>query len=340
MVFVKVRETYDLHTVQNKMTVIAIHTPKPDIIRKNYPGLLMQCKMYRPVSADVRVACASVLPLDPLGVGTAEGDVAPEDVFNPILYKAMSNKGMSQLESRINDMVIKSSTVGLSDADIVGSSALVDVDDFSTQVDEFPLYYGLLAQTHEWKHANPQQGLSMSGLRPLVYEMVYNVGDMKHQTPQYVPTFSAMAKDGSATIDSGSSILGSAKPMPFIPCTSFGGTYTEAGFPADTPAVDEVANGSSDINWLRVVCGCIIVPPSRRHELFFRMVVEWTLEFSAIRPLGEITDLGGLNRLGNTTHYQNYDYSTAKKVLTGTDETILAKDVCMVSSNVDVDKVM
>ena len=105
MVVVKVRETYDLHTTQNKMTVIAIHTPKPDIIKRNYPGLLMQCKMYRPVSADVRVACASVLHLDPLGVGTSPGDVAPEDVFNPILYKAMSNKGMSQLEARINGMV-------------------------------------------------------------------------------------------------------------------------------------------------------------------------------------------------------------------------------------------
>ena len=53
MVFVKVRETYDLHTVKNKMTVIGVHTPKPDIIKKNFPGLLMQCRAYRPVSCDI-----------------------------------------------------------------------------------------------------------------------------------------------------------------------------------------------------------------------------------------------------------------------------------------------
>ena len=99
MVFVKVRETYDLHTVRNKMSVIAIHTPDPKIIKNNFPGLLMQCKSYRPYSCDVKLACASVLPVDPLGVGLAEGDVAPEDMFNPILYSAMSNFGMSQLEA-------------------------------------------------------------------------------------------------------------------------------------------------------------------------------------------------------------------------------------------------
>lgn len=347
MVFVKVRETYDLHTVQNKMTVIAIHTPKPDIIKKNYPGLLLQCKAYRPVSADVRLACASVLPLDPLGVGTAEGDVAPEDVFNPILYKAMSNKGMSQLESRINDLVDKSASY-IGTSDVVGSSAIIEVDDVTTAVDEFPIYYGLLSNTRDWKHAHPQQGLSMSNLRPLVYDMVYNVGDMRQVTQGSAGSvpYSVMDSDGSSGTDYASAMLGDARPMPFIPCTNYTGSgdgnYALAGFPAPsgTPAVDEVGNASTSVNWLRVVCGAIIVPPSRRHELFFRMVVEWVLEFSKIRPISEITDLHSLARLGNTTHYQNYDYSSAKKVLTGTDDTILDSDTCMVSSNVDVKKVM
>lgn len=346
MVFVKVRETYDLHTTKNKMTVIGIHTPKPDIIKKSYPGLLMQCRAYRPVSADVRVACASVLPLDPQGVGLAEGDVAPEDVFNPILYKAMSNKGMSQLEARINGLSIDSP----SNFDVAGSSADVEVDSFTDQADEFNVYYGLLANTHDWKHSNPQSGLSMKGLRPLVYEMVYNVGDNSHQWGGVSGNsqFSYPAVNGNKTSSSPRAILGKAKPMPFIPCTSFsldgmskeGGekvasNYAPAGFENVSPF-----NASIDIPYLHVVCGCIIVPPSRLHELFYRMVVEWTIEFSSIRPLGEITDWLGLASIGNNTHLQNYSYEATKEAVTGTKDSILSDDSCMVSANVEVKKVM
>lgn len=340
MVFVKVRETYDLHTVKNKMTVIGIHTPKPEIIKKNFPGLLMQCKAYRPVSADVRIACASMLPLDPQGVGLAEGDVAPEDVFNPILYKAMSNKGMSQLEARINALRVTGS--GL---DVDGSTAMVEVDSFTTQADEFNIYYGLLSDAHGWKHAMPQSGLTMSSLRPLVHEMVYNVGDMRGPVSagSVPPAFEYPAADGTAVGSGIQAILGKSKPMPFIPCTSYtfdssdGNTQAEVGFKSDTA---RVFNAELDVPYIPVVVAGIIVPPSRLHELFYRMVVEWTIEFSAIRTLAEITNWNGLARLGTDTHYQNYSYSAAKEAITGSSDTILESDTCMVSANVDIEKVM
>lgn len=339
MVFVKVRETYDLHTTKNKMTVIGIHTPKPNIIKANYPGLLMQCRAYRPVSADVRIACASVQPLDPLGVGTSEGDVAPEDVFNPILYKAISNKGMSQLEARITQLVLS----GNAQLDVDGSSASIDVDSTTTVSDEFGIYYGLLSNTHDWKHANPQSGLSMSGLRPLVYEMVYNVGDTSGTSGSYAyPDGTGAAQTSNIT-----GIIGKAKEMPFINCTAYSivhspayANFESAGFPKITEGGDTPANCEVIVPWINVVCGAIIIPPSRLHELFYRMVVEWTIEFSALRPIGEITDWSGLSSLGNATHYQNYSYSATKEALTGTDETILEKDSCMVSANVDINKVM
>lgn len=331
MVFVKVRETYDLHTVQNKMTVIAIHTPKSDIIKRNYPGLLMQCKAYRPVSADVRLACASVLPLDPQGVGLAEGDVAPEDVFNPILYKAISNFGMSQLEARLCQ-------IGVDATDINGDTAAVDNDSFTNINDEFNLYYGLLANTHEWKHANPQSGLSMTKLRPLVYEMLYNVGDNFAQNSNGVGTFGLPAADGSATTRAPDAIRGNAKPMPFINCTAYDAGNKDPGF--DTNGSYPMTNNETQVPYLNVIVGAIIVPPSRLHQLFFRMVVEWTIEFSGIRPLGEIMSFVGLGRLGNATHYQSYNYSSTKKVVTGDEDTILDKERCMVASNVDIEKVM
>lgn len=349
MVVVKVRETYDLKTVENKMTVIGIHTPKPDIIKRSYPGLLMQCKAYRPVSCDVRLACASVLPLDPLGVGTEAGDVAPEDVFNPILYKAMSNKGMSQLEARINAL----SLTRASDVDVDGHTAFVDVDTVTDQADEFNIYYGLLANTHEWRHANAQNGLEMSNLRPFVYEMVYNVGDIDAMTGAsgIAPQYEAPGQNGSHDPIPVYGIIGKAKEMPFINTTSYSYTFTskegeepdpkavsgyaQSGFPSPVPA-----NCELDVPYIHTVVGAIIVPPSRLHALYFRMVVEWNIEFSSIRPISEITNWGGLAAVGNSTHYQNYSYESTKKALTGSSDTILSNDSCMVSTNAEVNKVM
>lgn len=336
MVFVKVRETYDLHTVKNKMTVIGIHTPKADIIKKNFPGLLMQCKCYRPYSCDVRVACASVLPLDPKGVGLTEDDVAPEDIFNPILYKAMSNKGMSQLEARIN---LLAPTGG----DIAGPSADVDVDSITNKADEFSVYYGLLSNAHDWRHANPQQGLEMRGLRPLVYDLVYNVGDNDGAVGAAISYFAAPKDDGDKMLGNAQAILGSSKPMPFINCTSYSyhSAKTEGGS-AQTGFINdpELYNAEVFVNSLPVMVGCIIVPPSRLHELFYRMVVEWTLEFSSIRPLCEITDFTDLGRIGDATHFQNYSYESTKKAITGDSTSILDSDSCMVSANVGIKKVM
>lgn len=343
MVFVKVRETYDLHTVQNKMTVIGIHTPKPDIIKANFPGLLMQCKAYRPASCDVKIACASVLPLDPQGVGLAEGDVAPEDVFNPILYKACSNFGMSQIEARINALVNNQGGVGVT-VDVDGQGATVEVDSTTNLTDEFPVYYGLLSNAHGWKHANPQSGLAMKGLKPLVYEVLYNIGDQARSKQDNdanvamgAPAGTILPTGSSASLY-GQSIRGNAKPLPFINCTGYGGSATFPGFYTNPKTLPD--NAEQDVPWINCVVGAIIVPPSRLHELFYRMVVEWTIEFTMIRPLSEITNWTGLSAVANLTHYQNYSYEVTKEAVTGSKETILDSDACMVSANVDVKKVM
>lgn len=343
MVVVKVRETYDLCTVKNKMTLISVHTPKPDIIKRNFPGLLMQCRAYRPLAASIRIACASVQPLDPLGVGITENDVAPEDVFNPILYKAMTNVGMSQLEARICQL---SAAVGTG-VDVVGDTVSVDVDSNTSFSDEFNVYYGLLSNAHGWRHAAPQAGLSMDKLRPLVYELLYNVADQEGAGSGSTPTafFKYPDSDGNVANALVQSIRGNAKPLPFINCTSYSydsdfddTTANKAGFSGATK--NNIYNSELNVPYINCCVAGIIIPPSRLHQLFYRMVVEWDIEFSMIRPLSEIMNFIDLGKMGEVSHYQNYDYSEAKKAITGTDETILDKDTCMVSSNVDIKKVM
>lgn len=326
MVFVKVRETYDLHTITNKMSLIAIHTPDPTIIKRNFSGLLMNCKFYRPVQADVTLACASVVGADPLQVGVNEGDIAPEDLFNPILYKACTNESFSLLESRILSM---NSGIPIGIGDVSGDTAKVETNNGTPYQDDFGVYYGLLADAHGWRHAMPQAGLQMTGLKPLVHEVLANfgmgVGEYNQLTdPIYSP-------NGTGSGDKDTIVprfmRGNAKPMPRIPTTAFPPSNTEIqpGFGSTN------GNSETEVPSMRTLVGCIIVPPSRLHELYYRMVVEWTIEFSEIRSIIEIAGWAALNSVGENTHFQDYNYGSSKTV---SDVKSLA------AANVELDKVM
>lgn len=326
MVFVKVRETYDLHTITNKMSLIAIHTPDPTIIKRNFSGLLMNCKFYRPVQADVTLACASVVGADPLQVGTTEGEIAPEDLFNPILYKACTNESFSLLESRILAM---NSGIPIGIGDVSGDTAKVETNNGTPYQDDFGVYYGLLADAHGWRHAMPQAGLQMTGLKPLVHEVLANFGMTPGEYNQVAdPIYSP---NGTGASDKDIIVprfmRGNAKPMPRIPTTAFPSSNTELvpGFGSTN------GNSETEVPSMRTLVGCIIVPPSRLHELYYRMVVEWTIEFSEIRSIIEIAGWAALNSVGENTHFQDYNYGSSKTV---SDVKSLA------AANVDLDKVM
>lgn len=329
MVVVKVRETYDLHTIRNKMSIIAIHTPDPSLIKRNWAGLLMNCKFYRPLSADVTIACASMQSADPLQVGTVEGEIAPEDLFNPILYKAVTNESFSLLESRVLAM-----NNGVTTSETAGNTAKIDSDGATPFEDDFNVYYGLLSDAHGWRHANPQVGLTMTGLRPLVHEVLSNFGTANLANTEnpasvmYSPTLAdvgAFAQQVTPRF-----MRGNAKPMPRIPCTSFPAVNDLANVGFNT-APDRPTNAQTIVNNLRTVVAAICIPPSRLHELYYRMVVEWSIEFSDIRTLSEIAGWAGLASIGSDTHFSDYDFGESKT---------LTDVQGMAAANVDLEKVM
>lgn len=313
MVFVKVRETYDLHTIKNKISIIGIHTPKAPIVKRNYPGLLMQCKSWRPVSCDVKIACASMLPLDPQGIGLTDGDVAPEDVFNPILYKACSNFSMDQLEKLINSLAEGAQWGARGDS--------VDSTNDGLTSDDFNIYYGLLSDTHGWKHASAQSGLVMNDLRPLVYEKVYTTGSTgigsssgsyADGIPADGPEYALLANSVRQSITE-QSFKGKAKPMPWLPTTvavpqGTNPSTVEASVAGFGNAA--IVNATTGVIAPRIFCGVIVVPPSRLHQLFYRLVCEWTLEFSGIRSFQEITSWNGIGAIGSAQHVMDYDFSS------------------------------
>jgi hypothetical protein len=309
---VTVSETYDLSTKIGKMALLGIHTPRQDIITRTWPGLLMQFKYVRPVSCDVRMACASMLPADPLQVGTETGQIAPTDMFNPILYTAVSNDSMSTLEGRLH--YLERQTLN----NLKGPSVISDNDDV-TKADNERVYYTLLSDKHGWRHAMPQQGLEMTNLRPLVYSVLAvngqprTLASMEHQADYAdYPTGGVNSDNQSDSLATGlvGRFRGAPQPMPRIPTTNFSTHRLAAGF--DGAVSTQTSTGLADIDPIYVAM--IVMPPAKLTTMYYRLVVDWNLEFSGLRSQNEINGFAGLEDAADT--YYHSDYNTQSKSMT------------------------
>ncbi|QDH43741.1 capsid protein [Lynx rufus smacovirus 2] len=328
---VKVSETYDLCTTSEKMTLIGIHTPDVNIVSRHWSGLLQNFKKWRPSVCNVTIACASMLPADPLQVGVEAGDIAPEDMFNPILYKAVTN---DSFETVVNNCYHPDESYSPSGESVLGHAADVTYDTDvldSSAYDDFDAYYGILSIPNGWRKALPQQGLRMTGLRPLVHEIVFmygNVGgytstsvDREFNTELSAPVVevdgtyygqgvyenvSQLTGDSSSNYPSQVDfatrgiIKGRAKRFPFIPTKHVNdGEVSTMPFP-------------------KTYVAAIVMPPSRLHQLYYRMKVEWFIDFAEPWSVANYATPYVLGADGHYLRFTNYDIteSTTSKVTT------------------------
>lgn len=334
MVVCSFTETYDLSTKTGRMTLIGIHTPSRGIFQRLYPGFLMQYSKVRILSQDVAVACASMLPADPLQVGVASGEIAPEDLFNPILYKAASNDSWSTLEARINGFTTNDED-GLS---AKGFSADVSKEHTTSLGDEFGVYYSLLSDRRGWRIANPQAGLTMTSLTPLVFEKWYShgVNSTSADFPDsgtgiyYNDTTEALSTVGVPA----RTMRGSAHAMPAFNTTVITGidgagssAYCENGEKQHYPNDSNFTKGypvnfQADMPYIpKVMTGCIIVPPSRLHQLYYRMTITTHVEFSEPRSMVDVTSFGQMHSAVAPAVYFK-DYTFTSKLLTNEESTV------------------
>lgn len=330
MVTVRVSETYDLSTKVGKMGLVGIHTPTGSLIDKLWPGLVLQHKKFRFVKCDVAMACASMLPADPLQIGVEAGAIAPQDMFNPILYRAVSNDSMSNILAYI---MARAGTNALGDTD-VNQGSIVDINDStftqsdaSTAIDQFEMYYGFLADSDGWRKAMPQAGLQMSGLYPLVYQMLSNYGTnvrVGNQAESDGGVYNGQATRGSyiAANDNISApdvavgkelsifanqFRGPSMRMPSIDTVYFG---SGSGNSESTGTIVPSGNGAPVVSNTGSVPPCyvamILLPPAKLNQLYYRMKVTWTIEFSGLRSMADIGAWNTVNTIGQYAYGTDY----------------------------------
>lgn len=328
MVTVSISEVYDLKTVTNKMSLIAIHTPNKSLIQKTYPGLAMNCKYFRIKSVDVNLVAVSTLPISPSEVGDDVDQIAPQDMLNPILYKAVSNDSWSTLEARLAGFYMSNTAT----PQLSGDMAECENDFVTGLSDEFGVYYSLLANRDGFKIAHPQSGLSMRGLKPLVFEKWYNHGEnalVSSPDSGYdiVENTTTTPSTLSRTLCGARGMRGRPHPMPKINTTYLtaidggSGGFLQNGMSDGYPKNFQV--DMPDI--APVMLGCIVLPPAKRTIMYYRMVCRAFIEFTDVRPIQEITSFGSMDTYYASEVYHS-DYVTLSKNMDTKTDMVDVKD--------------
>lgn len=350
MVQVRISETYDLSTKINKMGIVGIHTPTGGLIDKMWSGLVLQYRKFRFVKCDVAMACASMLPADPLQVGVEAGTIAPQDMFNPILYRAVSNDSMNNILSFLRNAEAVS---GVSKAYDKGSIVSINdaqfafADGATTDADQFSMYYSMLADTNGWRKAMPQSGLAMNGLYPLVYQVVSQYGingpggylDSNSTEAQVFgpsavavggdpPSTAPLSKDGVVAGTFSQNLRGRAMRMPSINTV----VYTPQADVEDDVVPNERAFVQSNTGQVPpAYVGLIVLPPAKLNQLYYRLKVTWTIEFSDLRALSDIMSWASMYYAGQDAYGTDYaEQSTA----------MTAKTSMVDTSGADINKIM
>jgi hypothetical protein len=313
------------------------------------------------------MACASMLPADPLQVGVEAGDIAPQDMFNPILYKAVSNDAMSNLLNKINAGGQTSNTGTWFNKNSVSSQNDVSFNyDATKEIDQFAMYYGLLSDTDGWKKAMPQAGLQMRELVPLTFSLVATQGQPGVVGNLGLPTF-YYPSDGFGGEDEdkitahanslGRYMRGDTRRMPAFDTMvitsggSFANDARHAIYPAETsgtyPTVDAQLHGipavtsTSSSNLIapnldapNCFVAAIVLPPAKLNRLYYRLKVSWTVEFSNPRPLTDITNWYGLANAGVMSYGSDYEVQSAFITKSGKSESMVD------AGDMDITKVM
>lgn len=286
---VTIRETYDLSTAPGRLGLIGIHTPGSAIIRKLYPGLWLNYNKVKVNTCNVALACASLLPADPLQIGVETGDIAPQDLFNPILYRACSTDSFNTI---LNRMYGTDSLFSLQDGSI-GFPSNGPGDPFPSASDALSedVYYGLLSESG-WKKAMPQSGLQMRNLVPLVYNVISNYGNAATiNTPGNsvadAEKYAVVPNDAGSAPGSGVKVAsifrGHSFPMPALP-TARGMVQGQTSY-VDTSSTQAGIDNSWYFPYFpptlipKTYVGCVIIPPSKLHKLYFRMSITWSISF-------------------------------------------------------------
>lgn len=291
-------ETYDINTIKDELSILAVHTPQSNTLKRFFHGLYEQYSKMKVLGCNFQIACASKQDLDPTLVGFEAGQIDPRDVMNPILFKACTGEGINALLDQIYNHGERVNSSG----SVLGAS----IDQHGSVTSALDAYYSLLADG-SYRQAHPQRGMLVQGLKPMVHKVVTTqpfkwevtsrtngggqnpviLGDSNPtsgQTASFVGGFGGQS--GSKQFDTDPVnpsvfVSNGVTEMPWLP-TAYSKVHTYVNDSGQTMGSAKAYSLQSNIP--RVYMGALVLPPSAgAQNLFFRITVVWHILFKDFR---------------------------------------------------------
>ncbi len=176
MVKASVMEIYDLQTNVGKGTVLKVHTPTGNNVKRHLFGHFLQYKRYKYLGAKVSLIPASTLPADPLQLSYEAGDqnIDPRDMVNPILWKHYHGETMTTDVLHVQDQLDYSQD-GMVDPYVAGYSiGEANYGQYGTSGTPIDKVYPRALMDTSFRKAGVQTGFS-TYVKPFVYNVTSNI---------------------------------------------------------------------------------------------------------------------------------------------------------------------
>lgn len=360
-------EVIDLQTVADTQTIIGIHTPVGMSPYNRLRGFFQQFRKYKynGIKSLIMVPAAQ-LPVDPLGltgvVGTTDL-MDPRDTLNPILFHGCHGENLDFI---LNQIYNQGNFIGTG-----GNPVSENGGNVSPSADEFKVgsgidiysYYSKLTDS-SWRKFGIQSGVKLSGLRPLVHQVVQNMVTL----PGYVPdgtgadyirnaglmgggqTSSMSPPGASPSVSPYDDFIGPMGNVDIVPVTNPGSSSVD-----ELVYKQQFTNKMTNLGWLptsiiggtgsrkitmlpKSFMGVLVMPPAYNVEQYFRCVITHSFSFRDFTSSLGLMELNSDTQDRDSRHvpYANWiDYGEAKlDVKEGDTLDMIGGDAAVVSDGV------
>lgn len=341
-------EVIDLQTVADQQSIIGIHTPVGMSPYARLKGFFQQFRKfkYNGIKSLVMIPAAQ-LPVDPLGltgvVGTTDL-MDPRDSLNPILFHGCHGEHLTTILDEIYGSV-SVPRAGTGDPEpIAGNNVAPSADEFrmGSQYD-MSEYYAKLTDS-SWRKFGIQQGVKLSNMRPLVWQVAQNMPTLPSFTSattgdhprQYINRglFDDMQVDtssgdiGFTTIGTQGTINEPVVPRQYMELVP---DYVDGVLSVRPAYKQQFTNRMTTLGWLptsydngistggptatqtlipRLFMGVLVLPPAYNVEQYFRMVITHSFsfkEFTSSLSLMDPNSAGNASPLVNPNERVPYE---------------------------------
>lgn len=310
-------EVIDLQTVADQQSIIGIHTPIGNSPYSRLKGFFQQFRKfkYNGIKSLVMIPAAQ-LPVDPLGltgvVGTTDL-MDPRDSLNPILFHGAHGESLDVVLNEIYGSVSQplSGTGAVGDFD--GNNVSPSADEFrSPATFDVGNYYAKLTDS-SWRKFGIQQGVKLSNMRPLVWNVAQNMPTLPAYYSGTDPEFARnilnrgvfapveINGDGFGHTDvSPGSELGIGPEIAVVPRGNNAQVvnYNDSELLVTRQYKQQFTNRMTSLGWLptatdngiptgnvtqtflpKLFMGVLVLPPAYNVEQYFRMVITHSFSF-------------------------------------------------------------